>query len=90
MVKKILLILATVLCCVSCVEHAIRESDVFVVKSVEYNEYIKKEHNHKYKYYLYWLQKYGKYNKTLVEVVYFYSDKKYELGDTLQINLKNK
>lgn len=85
MVKKILLILTTLLCCVSCVEQTIRERDTFVVKSIELNEYIKKEHNYTYRYYLHWLQRYHGCDKTLVEEVYFYSDEKYELGDTLRL-----
>ena len=85
MLKKILTILTTALCCVSCVENTFREKDVFVVKSVEISEQIKKEHNYKYKYYLHWLQKYHGYDKAIIEEVYYYSNEKYELGDTLRL-----
>lgn len=85
MVKKILTILTTALCCVSCVENTIRERDAFVVKRVEISENIKEVHNYKYKYYLYWLQKYHGYDKTVVEEMYYYSDEEYELGDTLRL-----
>ena len=86
MVKKILAILTTALCCVSCGEITFRESDLFVVKGVELNEYI--EHKYKYRYYLLWETRY--YDKTFIEDAYFYSDEKYELGDTLRfINTKD-
>jgi hypothetical protein len=84
MAKKILIILTTALCCVSCVENRFRENDVFVVKGVEISENIKKVYNYKHRYYLFWLQKYNGYDKTVVEEIYFYSDEKYELGDTLR------
>lgn len=85
MLKKILTILTTALCCVSCVENSIRERDVFVVKRVEISENIKNVYNYKHKYYLHWLQKYNGIDKTVVEEMYYYSDEVYELGDTLRL-----
>lgn len=81
MVKKILFILMTALCCVSCEENTIQESDVFVVKGVELNEYT--GNKYKYRYYLHWKMRY--YDKTFIEDTYFYSNNKYELGDTLRL-----
>ena len=95
MVKKILTILTTALCCVSCGEITFRESDVFVVKGVELNEYREHgykyqhlEHKHKYRYYLQWKKKYYGSDKTFIDEAYFYSDEKYKLGDTLQIKIR--
>lgn len=88
MVKKILAILTTALCCVSCVENTIRERDVFVVKSIEINEHIKNEHNYRYKYYMHWIQKYHGMDRSIVEEVYYYSDEKFELDDTLRLFYK--
>ena len=85
MLKKILTILTTALCCVSCTENTFREKDVFIIKSVEINEQIKKERNYNYKYYLHWLQKYHGCDKFFVEEMYYYSDEEYKLGDTLSL-----
>lgn len=85
MVKKILTILTTALCCVSC-EITIREHDVLVVKGVELNEYI--AHNSKYRYRIQCQQYYKPCDKTFVEEFYFYSDNEFKVGDTLQIKLK--
>lgn len=89
MVKKILTILTTLLCCVSC-ELTIRECDVFVVKGIETNEAIKEVYNYTYKYYLHWYQKYNGHDKCVIEVLYYYSDEKYEIGDTLPLINTNK
>lgn len=85
MVKKILAILTTALCCVSCGEILFRESDLFVVKSVELNEYIEHKHKYRYKYYMHWIQKYHGMDRSIVEEVYYYSDEKFELDDTLRL-----
>lgn len=85
MVKKILLILTTAMCCVSCGEITFRESDVFVVKRIEISENIKNAYNYKHRYCLYWLQKYHGYDKTVIEEIYYYSDEEYEVGDTLRL-----
>lgn len=86
MLKKILLILTTALCCVSCMETTIRENDVLLVKGVELNEYI--AHNSKYRYHIQCQQYYKTCGKTFVENFYYYSDSEFKVGDTLQIKLK--
>ena len=87
MVKKILTILTTTLCCVSCMETSIRESDVLVIKSVELIDYAGIE-NCKYRYHIHCQQYYKTCDKTFVEVIYLYSNNEYKVGDTLQIKLK--
>ena len=89
MVKKILLILTALVCCVSC-ELTIRERDVFVVKGIETSEDIKEVYNYTYKYYLHWFQKYHGHDKGYIEVLYYFSNEKYELGDTLPLINTNK
>ena len=85
MVKKILTLLTTALCCVSC-EITIRDYDVLLVKRVELNEYA--AINSKYRYQIQCQQYYKTCDKTFVEVIYFYSNNEYKVGDTLQIKLK--
>lgn len=82
MFKKILLILTTILCCMSC-EDITRDTDKFVINGKELNEY--KDAEYKYIYHVFKYEYYKKTNKYMVDELFLFSNEEYNLGDTLQL-----